>query len=132
MRQTGGSDGHLENNQYAWFVVLFLQTATPWFINACEVSLISDSSYIVTEAEGTERERRRGGRMKKLDWWPIRGGRGGVSFLYVEEGGRRLGSRECPGPYPEVMEINLLLLSNGYKIRLSTGLHFYRTRFSPE
>ena len=37
----------------------FLQTATPWFIDAWEVSSISDSSDIVGEAKGPEQERRR-------------------------------------------------------------------------
>ena len=86
-----------ENQQYAWFVAVFLQTATPWFIDTCEVSLMSNSSEIVAEAEGPDRERSRGRRMRNLDWWPVRVGHGGVGCLYAEEGGRRSGVRERPG-----------------------------------
>ena len=69
------------NYQYDWFEELFLQSAMLWFVNACEVSLMSGSSDIAAEAKGPERERRRGGegeRTRKLDWWPVRGGSGGV------------------------------------------------------
>ena len=61
---------------------------------------MSNSSDIVAESEGMEKERRQGRRTRKLDWWTVRGGRAGVGCSYVEEGGRRPGSRERPGPSP--------------------------------
>ena len=77
---------------------------------------MSNSSEIVAEAEGPDRERSRGRRMRNLDWWPVRVGHGCVGCLYAEEGGRRSGVRERPGLSPAVMAINLLLSSNGDKL----------------
>ena len=44
---------------------MFLHTAMLWFVDACDVSSMSDSSDIVAEAEGPER--RRGRRTRQLD-----------------------------------------------------------------
>ena len=57
----------MEKKQYAWFVALFLHAVMPWFVNACEVSLMSNIRDIAVEDEGTERERRRGRRTRQLD-----------------------------------------------------------------
>ena len=50
-----------KKNQYAWFVAVFLHTATPWFVDTCEVSSVSNSRKIVAEAEGPDQERKWGG-----------------------------------------------------------------------
>ena len=67
-----------EKYKYVSLLVVFLQTTTTWFVDACEVSLISESIDIVAEAKGPEQEQRRGKRTRNMDWWPVRGGRGGV------------------------------------------------------
>ena len=45
-----------EKKQLALFVAVFLRAATPWCVDTCQDSLMSDSSNIVAEAKGLERE----------------------------------------------------------------------------
>ena len=113
-------------------MTVLLQTVTPWSVDTWEVPSVSDSSNIIADAEGPGREWRRWRRMRKLGWWNVKVGSGGMGFSYVEEGGRRLSGHERPGPSPAVMAINLLLSSNGDILRLSTRLNFYGTGFSPK
>ena len=60
-----------------------------------------------------------------MDGKTVRGGRGSVGCLYVEERGCRPGGRDNPSTSPEVMEINLLMLSNGDKLYV-----IYETTFT--
>ena len=57
-----------EKKQYAWFVAVFLYTATPWYVGAWEDSSMPGSSDIIMEAKKPERERRRERRTRQITW----------------------------------------------------------------